>query len=241
MRNWQTVGEGCSYPVEKLDWDPGVLKVPPRGSGATAWQASASVAGRRQNPKENPKPGARLKLREEGRQEGSLNKGTRSAIPELFVASMGKRPKLVRPHQPRPPSDVAAGAVGATKPQHSANPPAQLLPELSNHGHEAAMAPGPLLPEMMTMSAPSAMDVDRAGGAEAAVNAANQSLSPVGMQIYWNLSSLDMAVREAAALALVRELRVQQEEFAAGGGRGGAAEVWRGGSLVEFRILRFRW
>lgn len=66
-------------------------------------------------------------------------------------------------------------------------------------------------------------ETDVAGGSVA--KAANQSLNPVGMQIYWNLSSLNMAVREAAALALVDELRAKQEEFEAGGGQGGVSEV----------------
>jgi DNA polymerase phi len=85
------------------------------------------------------------------------------------------------------------------------------------------MAPGPLLPEMMKIAA-----MERVGGGDDVVsgtNSANQSLTPVGMQIYWNLSSMNMTVREAAALALVRELREKQEEFTAGGGRGGIAEV----------------
>jgi DNA polymerase phi len=128
---------------------------------------------------------------------------------------MGKRPKL---HH-RPPVDAATAALAAS------DPPAQLLAPPDRLG-EAAMAPGPLLP-MEAMS----VAVERPGGAGeteagAAGAAANRSLSPVGMQIYWNLSSLSMAVREAAALALVRELRAKQDEFAAGGGRGGVAEVW---------------
>lgn len=94
------------------------------------------------------------------------------------------------------------------------------------------MAPGPLLPETTSIAV-----MERLGGDEAAgaANSANQSLNPVGMQIYWNLSSLNMAVREAAALALVRELREKQDEFAAGGGRGGVAEVLFGFPGLSFR------
>lgn len=48
---------------------------------------------------------------------------------------------------------------------------------------------------------------------------------PVGMQIYWNLSSLDLSVREAAVVALVHELRAAQDGFESGGGQVGAEEV----------------
>jgi hypothetical protein len=36
---------------------------------------------------------------------------------------------------------------------------------------------------------------------------------PVGMQIYWNLSNVDAAVREAASVALVRELVGAQKDY----------------------------
>lgn len=142
---------------------------------------------------------------------------------------MGKRPKPDHhhPHQLAVDVDAPSSSTPSLK-------PAPLLPsrELSvaqahPNPSEIAMAPGPWVPHSISVGVVGRMggddETDVAGGSVA--KAANQSLNPVGMQIYWNLSSLNMAVREAAALALVDELRAKQEEFEAGGGQGGVSEV----------------
>ena len=188
----------------------------------------------RQNPsKRNPKPRERGQ-RGEGGAELAIKGGEGCRTTHFLQRrpSMGKRPKLDRkPLQSA--ADAHSDAPSAIN-SRLANPPelAQLPPR---PGHDAAMAPGPLLPDAMNFAAM----VRPAEAVAASANAANQSLNPVGMQIYWNLSSLDMAVREAAALALVRELRAKQDEFAAGGGRGGVAEVWREVRCWCFAFARF--
>ncbi len=74
-----------------------------------------------------------------------------------------------------------------------------------------------------------AMEGDKAGNSEMARLADSSSAcpEPVGMQIYWNLSSVNACVREAAAVALAKELESDQQEFEAGGRREGAAEEVR--------------
>ncbi|CAK9270133.1 unnamed protein product [Sphagnum jensenii] len=71
-----------------------------------------------------------------------------------------------------------------------------------------------------------AMEGDKAGNSEMARLADSSSAcpEPVGMQIYWNLSSVNACVREAAAVALAKELESDQQEFEAGGRQEGAAE-----------------
>ncbi len=74
-----------------------------------------------------------------------------------------------------------------------------------------------------------AMEGDKAGNSEMARLADSSSAcpEPVGMQIYWNLSSVNACVREAAAVALAKELESDQQEFEAGGRQEGAAEEVR--------------
>lgn len=106
-------------------------------------------------------------------------------------------------------------------------------PGVSVPSSHAAMAPGALLQDVdmadvggvkprdttMAMATPvAAEDAIQNGGTPSAV--------PAGMQIYWNLSSLKMVVRESAAAALVQELTGAQDNFVANGGQRGAAEVW---------------
>ncbi len=74
-----------------------------------------------------------------------------------------------------------------------------------------------------------AMEGDKAGNSEMARLADSSSAcpEPVGMQIYWNLSSVNACVREAAAVALAKELESDQQEFEASGRQEGAAEEVR--------------
>lgn len=135
---------------------------------------------------------------------------------------MGKRPKPDHhPHQ----LAVDVDAPSTLKPAH------KLSREFAAPAHqnpsEVAMAPGPWVPHVTSVGVMGRVGEEEETGVagENAASAANQSLNPVGMQIYWNLSSLNMAVREAAALALVDELRAKQEEFVGGGGQGSVSEV----------------
>ena len=99
----------------------------------------------------------------------------------------------------------------------------------------AAMAPGALLQDVDMADVGGVKPRDTAtartttpvaAAQDAIQNGKTPSAVPAGMQIYWNLSSLDMAVRESAAAALVQELKGAQDNFVANGGQGGAAEVW---------------
>lgn len=96
-----------------------------------------------------------------------------------------------------------------------------------------AMAPGALLQDvdMADVGGVKPWDTTTAmatpvAAEDAIQNGKTPSAVPAGMQIYWNLSSLNMAVRESAAAALVQELKSAQDNFVANGGQGGAAEVW---------------
>lgn len=137
---------------------------------------------------------------------------------------MAKRPKFDRR------SDQLALEVDSPFAHNlHTNPPRELLEQARQSQGQATMAPGPLLPDSSVVVATrwttggEVAMVDDAG--ESAAKVANQSLNPVGMQIYWNLSSLKMAVREAAAVALVGELRANQEDFVSSGSEEGIGEV----------------
>jgi hypothetical protein len=87
-----------------------------------------------------------------------------------------------------------------------------------------------------------AMEGGKAGNSEMARLADSSSAcpEPVGMQIYWNLSSVNACVREAAAVALAKELESDQQEFEAGGRQEGAAEEVREREfLIDRSILLF--
>lgn len=106
-------------------------------------------------------------------------------------------------------------------------------PGVSVPSSHTAMAPGALLQDadMADVGGVNPRDTAMAAPVAAAAGGSTQngltpSAVPAGMQIYWNLSSLDMAVRESAAAALVQELKGAQDNFVANGGQGGAAEVW---------------
>jgi hypothetical protein len=103
-------------------------------------------------------------------------------------------------------------------------------PGVSVPSSHAAMAPGALLQDVDMADVGGVKATARttpvAAAEDAIQNGKTPSAVPAGMQIYWNLSSLDMAVRESAAAALVQELKGAQDNFVANGGQGGAAEVW---------------
>lgn len=136
------------------------------------------------------------------------------------------------------PADLLAAADAAAQPQVVAKPMKKAKTRSTGIGKAAT--PVEESPENKSPRAAPTI----AGGADmpgpARPGSASLTLKPTGMQVYWNLASVDSSVREQAAATLVAELVKDQQasENRLGAAGSGKAAVSGCASGVQYALRR---
>ncbi|GAQ87782.1 DNA polymerase V [Klebsormidium nitens] len=134
--------------------------------------------------------------------------------------------------------DLLAAADAAAHPQVDTKP-SKKAPAKNTPLNEKAAAPIEELPEEKGL-APAPINAGGAYIGSARPGSASMTLKPTGMQVYWNLASVDSSVREQAAATLVSELVKDQQasENRDGAADGGKASVRGCAPGVQYALRR---